>query len=165
MTKKTVITKSAAETQQLAADFVLELLSVSGSSALHRKDNKKALENKIAAKVICLRGNLGSGKTTFSQGLAKALGVKEIVNSPTFLVMKEYPIKIKNGKANLCHIDCYRMRSLEEVFDLGWEEIIADKNNIILVEWPEKIEKILPSSRVDIRFSVVDYYERKIEFL
>jgi len=165
MDKKTVTTKSAEETQQLAADLAADFLSGSGGGTAYDKNNKKVLGNKTAAKIICLWGDLGSGKTTFSQGFARALGVEEIVNSPTFLVMKKYPLEIKKGKANLYHIDCYRMRSLEEVVDLGWEEIIADKNNIVMVEWPEKIEKILPSSRVDIKFSVMDYYERRIEFL
>lgn len=165
MAKKTVTTKSAEETQQVAADFVAEILSSSGGGVLRGKHHKKIFGDGAVAKVVCLWGDLGSGKTTFSQGVAKALGVKEIVNSPTFVVMKEYPLEMKNREANLYHIDCYRMRSIEEVLDLGWEEIIADKNNIILVEWPEKIEKILPSGRMDIRFSVIDYYERKIEFL
>lgn len=117
--------------------------------------NKKQLKT---AQVIGLVGELGGGKTTFSQFFAKALGVKEKVQSPTFVLMKKYKIR----KKNFVHIDAYRIKKTKELLDLGWRELISDPKNIILVEWADRIQKILPKGYVQIKFEVVDENKRKI---
>lgn len=150
MKEREIVTNSAKETQELAGEFVRALLAdtKSGSGAL----------------LICLWGDLGSGKTTFTQGVAAELGVRGVVNSPTFLIMKKYFLSGANKGMSLYHFDCYRVSSAEEISDLGWEEILADRNNLVLVEWPEKIASILPEERIDATFETMSEDSRRIIF-
>ena len=107
---------------------------------------------------------MGAGKTTFSQGFAKGLGIKERILSPTFLIIKEFGVpSVKEGFNNLIHIDCYRLEKSQDLLDLGWEDMASNPNNIILVEWAEKIKDILPDETKDIYFSFVDENRREIE--
>lgn len=107
--------------------------------------------------IICLSGDLGAGKTTFTQGLLRGLKVKGPYTSPTFLVMKEY----KQKKRNIYHIDAYRVNA-KDILNLGWEEIVADKSNVIIVEWAEKIKKIIPKSALWLKLQWVSEKKRKI---
>ncbi len=113
--------------------------------------------------LICLKGDLGEGKTTFTQGVAEALKIKESVTSPTFLIMKKY--QPPRGKYTLYHFDCYRVENAQEILDLGWKEINKEKNNIILVEWAEKIKSILPKDSIWIKFGFVDEKIRRIKII
>ena len=126
--------------------------------------------------IICLTGELGSGKTTFAQGILKGLKAKGPYTSPTFLVMKKYRIT-HNTKHDtrkkkvlrvtcyelhdIYHIDCYRIKT-KDILDLGWEEIIADKNNLVIVEWAERIKRIISRSAIWIRFRHKGRDKRKI---
>lgn len=110
--------------------------------------------------LICLSGDLGGGKTTFAQGFARGLGIKEKITSPSFVLMKRYLLK-KKGLKYFYHFDCYRLRKSEEILVLGWEEILGD-NNIVLVEWADKIEEYLPKGRIEIKFEVLEERKRKI---
>jgi len=110
--------------------------------------NRKAL-------VIGLEGDLGSGKTTFVQGLAKGLGIKDKVTSPTFVIMKEYDF--------LYHIDCYRIKS-KDLLELDFKEIINQTNNIIVIEWAERVKKILPKNTIWMKFEYIDENKRKITY-
>ncbi len=83
----------------------------------------------VGKEIIILDGELGAGKTTFTKGLAKALGVAEEVTSPTFVLMKEY-----KGKFNLCHFDMYRIENVDELAELGFEDYFYD-DNICIIEW------------------------------
>lgn len=114
--------------------------------------------------LICLSGDLGGGKTTFSQGLAAGLGVKENITSPTFVLLKKYkiPAKSKVRIKNFYHIDCYRLNKPEEILAIGWEEILTDDTGIVLVEWAERIGKYLPKKRVNIEFEFIDKNKREI---
>jgi tRNA threonylcarbamoyladenosine biosynthesis protein TsaE len=124
-----------------------------------------SLEKNIeTAKVIALCGNLGAGKTTFTQGLAEVLEVSEQVNSPTFVLEKIYKINKKCGWEHLIHIDTYRLDNEAELIHLGWEEIISNPNNLIVIEWADKIEKILPKSTTIINFEFIDEETRKISW-
>jgi len=123
------------------------------------------------AKVISLTGELGVGKTTFTQGFLKALGVKRRVISPTFLIIRPYKLKVNNSQrmirggvevssgrkqyVNAYHIDCYRLHKPQELLALGLKEILNNHENIVLVEWPQLIEKYLPKKtrRVTIEHS------------
>ena len=113
--------------------------------------------------VLCLFGDLGGGKTTFIQGLAKGLGVKKNVTSPSFVLMRKYPIS-DHLVTSLYHIDCYRVKSYKEILDIGFNEILEDKNAIVAIEWADKIKEILPEKRLDIRFKFEDDKVRKIDF-
>ena len=103
------------------------------------------------ALVLALIGDLGSGKTTFARAFAEGLGVKEKIKSPTFIIFRKS--KIKNKKfLYFYHFDVYRINSEKEILKLGWEEIISNPENIVLVEWADKIENILPKNSVKINF-------------
>lgn len=96
-------------------------------------------EKAKVGEVYCLSGDLGVGKTIFTQGFAAALGVEGIVNSPTFTIVNEY----KDGKIPLYHFDVYRIMDIEEMYDIGFDEYI-DGDGVCLIEWAELIKEILP---------------------
>jgi len=113
------------------------------------------------AVVICLSGNLGGGKTTFIKGLARGLGIKKKILSPTFVIMRKF--KVHNKKFNFFyHFDCYRIKSPGELLNLGFKEIISDPKNIIVIEWADKIEEILPRNRITLNFRIIDHNKREI---
>ena len=115
------------------------------------------------ATVVGLRGNLGSGKTTFVQCVAKILGVHESVTSPTFVLVKTYPLNAKRYTL-LIHIDAYRLERGEELLKLGWNDLAKNPDNLILLEWPERVADILPQKNyTEISFEFVDDVTRKIE--
>jgi tRNA threonylcarbamoyladenosine biosynthesis protein TsaE len=120
---------------------------------------KWLIDNKTT-KVVGLYGNLGSGKTTFTQALARELGVKENVTSPTFVIQKRY--KLSGGEIKtLVHIDAYRLNSAEELKVIGWDELLKEENTLIVIEWPERVEGIMPEHTA-LNFSLVDDKTRKI---
>jgi tRNA threonylcarbamoyladenosine biosynthesis protein TsaE len=111
------ITCSAAETEQLGARL---------AGALQPGD------------VIAYRGDLGAGKTAFTRGLARGLGIREPVTSPTYTIVNEYP----QGRLPLFHFDMYRLSDPEELFDLGWEDYLA-REGVCAVEWSENVAEAL----------------------
>ena len=112
--------------------------------------------------VLGLQGELGSGKTSFAQGFAKGLGIKETVLSPTFVMVKSYLVPFTERV--LYHIDCYRLERAKDLLDLGWGEMVSNPQNIILVEWAERARKILPADTVWITFEGTGKNTRKISF-
>lgn len=139
MFEERLTARSVEETQKIAQSLIADLVR-------HRVSNKNR------AVVVALEGNLGAGKTTFVQGMARALGIRESVLSPTFVLMKAYRIKKKNRFRHLVHIDCYRLSSPREILHLGFKEIFGDKDSLIVIEWADKIRKLLPPNTVQIRF-------------
>ena len=111
--------------------------------------------------VFGLVGDLGGGKTTFLQGFAKGLGIKEKLLSPTFVIMKRFKIK-DPGFNNFYHIDCYRIKKPEELSDLGFKKIISDRQNIVAVEWADRVKKIMPRKTIWLNFEFVNDKTRKI---
>ena len=105
----------------------------------------------MQATVIGLQGNLGSGKTFFTQKFGEIVGVRELMPSPTFVIMKSYNIDWQGFK-KLIHIDAYRLESEKELMQLGWEDLIKEPTNLILIEWPERISKIWPEEAKIIKF-------------
>lgn len=116
--------------------------------------------------IIALYGDLGSGKTTFTQFLAKALKIKEKILSPTFTIIKTFSLprsqRMVSDFSALIHIDAYRIKSIKELLDLGLKEILTNKENIVVIEWAEKIGRYLPSNAKKIYFEVVGEKERKM---
>lgn len=104
--------------------------------------------------VICLEGELGSGKTVFAKGFARALGIDEAITSPTFNIIKEY----KTGELPLYHMDVYRLNG--DVSEIGIEDYFV-KKGIVIIEWAETIEDYLPTNRLDIRIKVSEDDEDK----
>lgn len=121
----------------------------------------KTLAGKLAQKfttgVIALTGELGAGKTTFVQGFAKGLGIKDSIISPTFVLIRQH--EIPDSKKMLYHIDLYR---LENFSNLGLPEILSNLENIVLIEWAEKIKTLLPTKTIYISFESLADNKRKI---
>lgn len=113
--------------------------------------------------IIALHGDLGAGKTTFVKGLAEELRVEEIITSPTFVVLKDYPAKIKGKDIELVHIDAYRSETIEDIKSVGFEDFMNRDDVVMIIEWPEKIAEILNENVINIYFEVVDEKTRKIE--
>ncbi|MEK7664402.1 MAG: tRNA (adenosine(37)-N6)-threonylcarbamoyltransferase complex ATPase subunit type 1 TsaE [Patescibacteria group bacterium] len=148
MSNQKITTNSAKETKEIGVALVKQILQ--------QKVSKTAI-------ILSLQGDLGAGKTTFLQGFAKGLGIEEKVLSPTFVILKKFKItEIKNQKSkikntnqklkNLYHVDCYRLKNEKDLEVLGFKEIISNPQNIVAIEWPEKIEKILPKEIILIKF-------------
>ena len=153
-----MISRSKSQTQKLAAKIAKEILNAKRST--------------LNAKVIALQGELGAGKTTFVQGFMKALGIKRHITSPTFIIYRKYPVKCQvsgvssdaSGRSpdlkkrrgcqvsNVYHFDLYRIHKPKEILDLGFKKIISNSDNIVLIEWPEKIKRTLPRRTTWIKF-------------
>ena len=139
------------------------------------------------AQVFGLIGDLGGGKTTFLQGFAKGLAIKEKILSPTFVIIKKYKIpqhqsslsrrcgaqqntpapeqSLVRGTARygiLYHIDCYRIQKIQEILDLGFKKIIYDQKNIVTIEWADRIRGIMPKDTIWVHFDFIDEKRRKI---
>jgi tRNA threonylcarbamoyladenosine biosynthesis protein TsaE len=152
--------ESAKETKKIGESFAKEILKLS--------PQKRAV-------LVCLEGNLGGGKTTFAQGFAKGLGIKEKILSPTFIIYRKSQIPMTKPQSNpksqipsfekLYHFDCYRIKKSEDILELGFREIISNPKNIVLIEWPEKINKILPKNVQWIDFKFVEENIRTIDIL
>ena len=114
------------------------------------------------AVVLGLTGDLGGGKTTFLQGFALGLGLKEKVLSPTFIIFRRNKIEKSPTFKNFFHFDCYRIRKPKEILSLGFKDIISDPRNIVAIEWAERLGKIIPRSTVFLDFEFINKTTRKI---
>lgn len=137
------MTQNKKQTENLAKMLAKEILK-------YKNTKKNAL-------VFGLVGNLGAGKTTFIQAFAKGLGIRSCLTSPTFVLMKIYN--------NLYHIDCYRIKDYKNILALDFGDIVSNPKNIILIEWAERIRKILPKDTVWIKFTIIGKTSRKIKVL
>jgi tRNA threonylcarbamoyladenosine biosynthesis protein TsaE len=117
------------------------------------------------ATVVALSGDLGAGKTTLTQALARELGITETVISPTFVIMKEYVLPGEpGGFSRLVHIDAYRLESAAELSRLGWQELVADPKALVLVEWPGKVPGAIPEDAVVVTLAHESEEVRQISF-
>lgn len=132
-----ILTRSAKETQKFGAKIAKSL---------------------IHGGVIALYGNLGTGKTTFVQGMGKELGIKSNIISPTFIIIKNYSL----SDQAFYHIDLYRINNEKDIYSLGLTEILNNPQNIVVIEWPEKIEHLLPIKHTKISFEIKDENSRKL---
>ncbi|PKL12053.1 MAG: tRNA (adenosine(37)-N6)-threonylcarbamoyltransferase complex ATPase subunit type 1 TsaE [Spirochaetae bacterium HGW-Spirochaetae-8] len=117
---------------------------------------KRIGEMCLPGTVISLRGPLGSGKTVIAKGIALALGIMESIVSPTFTLVQEY-----EGKLPMHHMDLYRIDSIEEFAGIGGEELLYN-NGITLIEWSEKIDRILPPQTIYINIAILDDQTRSV---
>jgi len=106
-------------------------------------------------------GDLGVGKTTFTQGLAEGLGIKDKIQSPTFVLLKQYEV---HDDISLIHADCYRLKSANDALSMGITDYLGKKDTICVVEWAKKIKRLLPKNTTYINFSHVDEHSRKIKY-
>jgi len=130
---KSFVTQNSRETQKLAEAWSKKIQS---------------------GRILALTGELGAGKTTFAQGLLEALGAEGPYTSPTFLIMKKY-------RENIFHFDAYRVEK-NDIMNLGWEEIVSNPKNIVIVEWADRISGIIPQDALWINFEWLDENKRKI---
>ena len=100
--------------------------------------------------VVAFYGKMGAGKTTFIKALCEALGVEDVITSPTFAIVNEYTTSEGNP---IYHFDFYRIRRLEEVYDMGYEDYFYDPQALCLIEWPELIEELLPEDALRVSIS------------
>lgn len=149
--EKVYFTSAPAKTKKLGENLAKKILK-------EGKISKKA-------KTLALLGDLGGGKTAFLQGFAKGLGIKQKILSPTFVIMKRFPVKKKGPFKNFYHLDCYRVKNSGEVSSLGFKKITKDPQNIIAVEWAEKISKIIPKEKIRIKFNFISDKKRKISII
>ncbi len=105
-------------------------------------------ENLQAGSVICLEGDLGAGKTTLTQSIAKGMLIEDYVTSPTFTIIKEY-----TGRLSLYHMDAYRLESEDDMIDLGYDEYI-NSDGVCIIEWASKIKGLLPKSAININITI-----------
>lgn len=140
-----IITNSPKETQEVAISLAKKLI---------RKKLNGAL-------VLALEGELGAGKTTFIKGFSKTLGIKKKVLSPTFVLIHRH--KIANSRfKNLYHIDAYRLNSGKDLLKLGVKEIFSSPENIVLIEWADRVKKAIPKTAVWLHFDHINKNSRKI---
>jgi tRNA threonylcarbamoyladenosine biosynthesis protein TsaE len=107
---------------------------------------------------LAFYGDLGAGKTTFIQGLAKGLGIEKRIISPTFIIMRHYALKLKD----FYHVDLYRTQSKHDLLGIGLDQIIQDENNIVALEWAQKLGEMLPKKRIDVHMEYLGEDQREI---
>ncbi|MBR1987764.1 MAG: tRNA (adenosine(37)-N6)-threonylcarbamoyltransferase complex ATPase subunit type 1 TsaE [Clostridia bacterium] len=127
---------SLLETKKLAEDFAMSLSE---------------------GDMVLLNGDLGAGKTTFTQFVFASLGVKDVVNSPTFAILKTY-----EGKFTMHHFDTYRITT-EEAIEAGFDEVISNKESVKFIEWSENIKPLLPKKYIEVNIKVIDENKREFE--
>lgn len=115
------------------------------------------------ASTLALYGDLGAGKTTFTQTLGEILGVGEDITSPTFVIMKRYQTTNDTFRS-LIHIDAYRLENPDELLVLGFKDWLNEEQTLIVIEWADKVESILPPAAAKLQFTL-DNNERKLELL
>jgi len=147
-----MLSKSKSQTQKIAVKLAKKIIS----EGIHKN-----------ARVLALIGDLGSGKTAFTQGFIKSLGIKTHVPSPTFVIFRKYPIlgsrtskrlgqykevRLPKDFKNIYHFDLYRIQKPKEMIDLDFKKIIKNPENIVLIEWPKVIMKYLPKDIISVEF-------------
>lgn len=139
-----IASRSSSRTKKIAADLAKKIVKIPVGKR---------------AKTVALVGDLGAGKTTFVQGFAKALGIKNRIVSPTFIIFRNYKLLVKNKARhairykNFYHVDLYRMNSVKELNILNFKSILHSPFNIILIEWADKIKKLLPKDTIWINLN------------
>jgi len=136
------VTKNPKETEKLAGFLLGKILKNFSSKAV----------------IIGLEGELGAGKTVFVRGLAMAFKIKSKIKSPTFNLIKHYKV----GDRTLYHLDCYRFKNHKDLKILGIKEILNNPKNIVLIEWSDRVKKILPRQHIKIHIDHISKKERRI---
>ncbi|MBL7156072.1 MAG: tRNA (adenosine(37)-N6)-threonylcarbamoyltransferase complex ATPase subunit type 1 TsaE [Candidatus Pacebacteria bacterium] len=141
------ITNSTAETKKLGQRLVKDII-------------KKNIQTQ--AVIIGLIGELGSGKTCFTQGFANGLDISNKILSPTYVILKRFQI---SGSMfhDFYHIDCYRIKAEKEILDLGFANMCQNPENIIVIEWADQIKEILPKQTLFLKFKFINKNKREIK--
>ena len=170
--RRVLVSKSSARTEKIASELARTLIKAGAGDSVQ---------------VIALEGELGAGKTVFVRGFARGLGVKNKISSPTFVLMKKYPLEVRSQKLEarkkkpeprdpkkltklkdneaknyLCHIDCYRLRDEKDFRAFSLHDIIKNPENIVLIEWAERVRKVLPKKHIKVRIDHIGTNSRRI---
>ncbi len=146
-----IVTKNSQQTKKIGRELAKEVLA-------SRADKEGAL-------VFALKGELGSGKTTFIQGFGRGLGIREKITSPSFLIMKRFEIPSPSfGFEYLYHFDCYRIKS-RDLLGLDFEEIVSQKQNVLMIEWADRVKTILPKKVIWLKFEYLGQNHREIKLI
>lgn len=145
--------------QGLLYTFILRMRKIISENIEDTEKLAFEVASNFSSGVIALSGDLGSGKTTFTQGFAKALGISDKIISPTFVLIRQHPIAGK--KQTLFHIDLYRLDNIS-LKESGIEEILNNPDNIVLIEWAEKAKDQLPKDTLWITFKTISENKREI---
>lgn len=121
---------------------------------VHEVLTKLQTTKKKGAKVLALHGDLGAGKTAFVKALGEVLGVKETITSPTFVILKIYPLDENHDFESLAHIDAYRIETLDEMRPLRFAELLEEEKTLVCIEWAEKIAPLLPAHTVHLTLTI-----------
>ncbi|MBI4080325.1 MAG: tRNA (adenosine(37)-N6)-threonylcarbamoyltransferase complex ATPase subunit type 1 TsaE [Candidatus Levybacteria bacterium] len=127
-----------------------------------RQFAKKLVKELGEYRVVCLYGELGTGKTTFTQGFALGLGVTKRITSPTFILLREYKVKKRSKIHFFYHADFYRLADDKDTQSLGLQDIFENEEAVILIEWADRIRGLLPKKRIDVYFEYIDEKKREI---
>ncbi|OGG40756.1 tRNA (adenosine(37)-N6)-threonylcarbamoyltransferase complex ATPase subunit type 1 TsaE [Candidatus Jorgensenbacteria bacterium RIFCSPLOWO2_01_FULL_45_25b] len=145
---KNIVSVSVYQTRKIAGEFARDVL------------RKRGLREAL---IVALSGELGTGKTVFVQGFAKELGVRRRITSPTFVLVRRFALYIKKlAFSNLYHIDAYRLRKLGAVDRKRFQEMFTDPQNIILIEWPERMRGILPKGAIKVKMRYGEHQNERI---
>jgi len=115
--------------------------------------------------VVLLHGDLGAGKTTLAKGIASALGVSEVVSSPSFSLVNEYEVGPTSAVRRLYHLDLYRLRDEADLASIGFDDLVASADGLILVEWPERAATSLPERFLLVEIEPVGSESRRLRFI
>lgn len=121
---------------------------------------RRFIDNMPQGKVFAFYGKMGAGKTTFIKAICEELGVKDVITSPTFAIVNEYE---GDGNATIYHFDFYRIKKLDEVYDMGYEEYFFS-GNLCFIEWPELIEDLLPEDVTKVTIEEAEDGSRLVTF-
>lgn len=124
--------------------------------------------SKDHATVVCLYGDLGAGKTTFVKHLSEFLEIQKTIQSPTFVILKNYELPQTSHRgsfSHLIHIDAYRLADEKELEKLGWDTYLKDSQNIIFIEWPSIVPGLIPTEHINITLTHIDENHRAIEII
>lgn len=121
----------------------------------------------LPGSLVCFRGDLGAGKTTFIQGVLTACGAEKPYVSPTFVIMKEYDLAVptETGIRRIYHADAYRIEQADDFEKIGFSEWLSDHEGVVLLEWPERIEAILPDRRIEVSLHPGEGESRTIDIM
>lgn len=144
-------------------DFYISMKIISHSERATQKIAFDFTKKLKGGETIGLIGDLGAGKTAFVKGLAKGLGIKKVITSPTFVVMKVYPVKHSTIK-HLVHVDAYRVKKAESLTAIGLEDYIKSNNSVVVIEWADLVKGVLPKRRQILYFKHKANIEREIIF-
>ena len=138
------------------------IVDITTGSVKQTKDLAKKIAKELqGGEILALNGDLGSGKTSFVQGLGEGLGIRRPITSPTYVIIKPY----KAAVLTLYHMDFYRLKDLNDVKDIGFEEILGEKKGVLAIEWPKIAESLLPEDRLlKMSFSLKSENVRQIIF-